>query len=167
MTTRSFTGVLVLIIFLSAGGFSQTSKRGSKKRSDLNLDLHKPFTTPCGVRYKNFDEVMDEVDVEWRVAASSSEEVFFYNTRKQQCDRNTGIIKVWVKGEAVDSERTTSMTRYEIKCRLDQLRIMSQIQYLRNGSVASSRTYRNPEWDDVIPDSVGERILETMCRKRL
>jgi hypothetical protein len=167
MITRSFTGLLVLMLVFSAVSFSQTSKRGSKKRSDLNLDLDKPFTTPCGVSYKNFDEVMDEADVEWRVAASSSDEVFFYNTRKQQCNRNTGIIKVWVKGEAVDSDRTTSMTRYEVKCRANQLRIMSQTEYLKNRNVSSSRTYKNPEWDEVIPDSVGERILETVCRKRL
>jgi hypothetical protein len=167
MITRSLLVLLALLILLSSISIGQTSKRGSKKRAEPNLALDKPFTTPCGVSYNNFDEAMQESSIEWRVAASSSESVYLYNTRKQQCDRTTGIMKVWIKERAVGSEETASMMRYELKCRSNELRVTSLTEYLKTGDVSRSRTYKTPEWNEVIPDSVGEGILETVCRKTL
>lgn len=101
----------------------------------------------------------------WRVAAASKEAMYLYNTRKITCEAN-GTLRVWIKGTYDDAGKSmATMSRYELKCRANQLRITSQTEYNRNGTVATSVSYKNPEWDEAIPDSVGERVLQTVCHK--
>lgn len=57
------------------------------------------------------------------------------------------------------------MSRYELKCRLDQLRVTSVTDYDKDGNVLRSETYDRARWEDVIPDSAGEEILNTVCHK--
>lgn len=122
--------------------------------------------SPCGVSVPTFDEFMEERNLGWRVAAASKEAMYFYNTRGIKCDAN-GILKVWIKGTYDAGKSIATMSRYELRCRANQLRISSQTEYNRDGTVATSRSYKNPEWDEAIPDSVGERVLQTVCHKSL
>jgi hypothetical protein len=117
----------------------------------------------CGVQ-QSARELIEELKVEWRRAASTDEEFYNYNTRKMTCD-SKGVLKVWIRTEGIGYGETRAMTRYEINCRNNQTRIMSMVKYDSGGGVTSNRSWKNPDWDEVIPDSVGEAILETVCRK--
>jgi len=76
-------------------------------------------------------------------------------------------LKVWVKTEKAGNDQTREMNRYEINCHADKLRITTSVEYDLKGRVERNRSWKNPDWDEVIPDSVGERIVETVCRKTL
>lgn len=110
---------------------------------------------------QSFDEWLEETRVEWRVASVANDVVYYYGTRRIVCDAKTKTLKAWVKGERTKNEKriTVSMTRYEVNCRTDQLRTLSEVDYFDSGEIRESFTATKPKWSDVVPDSVGERIL--------
>lgn len=110
---------------------------------------------------------MEERSTEWRLATASKEAVYYFNTRRIVC--SNGILKVWVKG-VDDPQRNpvpSSMLKYELDCRAEKYRVTTAVYYERNGSVESNKSYRNPKWEEPIPDSIGEGILQRVCRKAL
>src|SRR5688572_2364266 len=91
--------IVAVLALLCSATFSQTPKRKPKPKPTPKLDLSwwdKPIETPCGIKYSNFDEVMEDADVEWRTASVTSRELYFYNTKRRGCEK--GVVKVWVKG---------------------------------------------------------------------
>lgn len=158
--------VLVLLCSVSLVSVSQTTKRKPRPKRKLDLSsLNKPFTTPRGIRYRNFDEAWEEAEQEWRIASAATDgDLYFYNTKKQSCEK--GILRVWVKGVKPENKTITrSMTRYELNCRTNQLRQISSIDYYDNGKISETSKPSNPRWEDATPDTVGENILETVCHK--
>jgi hypothetical protein len=160
--------ILVLLCSVSLVSVSQTTKRKPRPKPKPKLDLSildKPFTTPCGVTYKNFDESWEEAEQEWRIASAATDgDLYYYNTKKKSCEK--GILRVWVKGVKPDNKTITrSMTRYELNCRTNQLRQISSIDYYDNGKISETSNPSNPRWYDATPDTVGESILETVCHK--
>jgi phage baseplate assembly protein W len=59
-----------------------------------------------------------------------------------------------------------SISRYNLRCEANQVRILSQTDYSSDGEVTKDFTYDDPKWQDVVPDSVGEGILATVCHKK-
>lgn len=161
--------ILACLLLLPLGAISQhkrTTKAKPKRDPDLEAGMVK--ISPCGVPIPRFDDFVEELKVEWRVATASKDGgMYFYNTHRTTC-ASGGILSAWIKGTYDDEGKSiASMTRYEFKCRIDQLRITSQTEYYKDGRVKASETYKNAEWEEAIPDSVGERILETICRKKV
>ena len=76
-----------------------------------------------------------------------------------------GVLKVWVKTEKIGDDAKRSMIRYEVNCHSNQMRTMSKTDYDKAGNVVGDFTSEKPKWEDVVPDSVGEGILGTVCRK--
>jgi hypothetical protein len=155
-----FLAMAVMVVDLPA----QTKRKPRKQKPDPYLV---PKESPCGVPTPTGVEFAEELRQEWRVAAASKEAVYFYNTHRVTCGAG-GVLSTWIKGTYDDAATSiASMSRYEMKCHANQLRITSQIEYYKDGQVKSSRTYKKPEWDEVAPDSVGERLLETLCHKKV
>jgi hypothetical protein len=151
---------LLLFIVFSLSAQSTKRERAPAKK----LDIDTKSENRCGV-WQSPREVFLELDVKWRVAAASKQEMYFYNTDRIKCD-SSGILSAWVKGTYdADGKSISTMSRYELKCRANQLRVTSQTEYRRDGTVASSRSYKRAEWDEAIPDSVGEGVLRTVCHK--
>jgi hypothetical protein len=159
--------VLILACLFLVASVS-SSQRKPKPKADPLTELTRPRgVSPCGVPIPSFEEFVEEQRIEWRVVSATKETLYFYNTHRVTCGSG-GILSAWVKGTYDNEAKSISdMTRYEFKCRLNHLRITSQAEYYKDGSVKSSRTYKNAEWDEVIPDSVGESILEGICRKKV
>lgn len=74
---------------------------------------------------------------------------------------------MWTKSVQKNTTETLaySIDRLELNCRSNQHRLLSTVKYQKDGTVIDSLTVRDPKWEDVIPDSVGESILQTICRK--
>jgi hypothetical protein len=107
-----------------------------------------------------------ELKDEWRPTGETETQSFYYNTRKLVCD-DKGILKVWIKTLQRDDTKLLaySMDRLELNCRSNQTRLMSTIKYKKGGGVIDSFTSTAPKWEDVIPDSIGELIWQTVCHK--
>ena len=93
--------------------------------------------------------------------------MYFYNPRKMVCDDN-GVLKAWIKAVKQDLKgmQNYSISRYGLKCEANQVRILAQTDYNRDGEVTADFTFDDPKWQDVVLDSVGEGILETVCHKK-
>jgi hypothetical protein len=112
-------------------------------------------------------------DTVWRWAAESKDEGLYYN--RLVCLNNT--VSVWiqsiVKGsddlpgsfspENISKQVTTSMARYELRCKAAQIRVIKSVEYDPRGRVTESKSTPNAKWEETVPDSVGERILKSVC----
>lgn len=126
----------------------------------------RPTTSPCGIPIPTLDEFAEEYKVEWRniKIGETAQTTLYYNTHKQICEK--GILKVWTKSVQKDT-LVYAIDRLEVNCRADQTRLMSSIKYQKDGVVMDSIVDANSKWRDVVPDSIAERLLETVCRKTL
>jgi hypothetical protein len=76
---------------------------------------------PCGVRRAS----IDEMKIEWRLAAETDTKQYLYNTKKKRCT-DGGVLRVWIKVvEKDEADSTYQMQRTELKCRTDQMRLVS------------------------------------------
>jgi hypothetical protein len=159
------------LIFLTLGcvasiGFPQTNKNISTNAKAKN-DPDKVRTSACGVRI-TMRQLNEKIKVEWRPAAMSNEDDFYYNTRKMRCDK--GVLKVWIKVVAKKTKSTAevspySIRRYELKCGSSEVRVISSTAYGKTGDVLLSQQFSNAIWEEAIPGSIAEHILETVCHK--
>lgn len=98
-----------------------------------------------------------------------------YLTKRQDFENNT-IIKVWIKREAkvativkngkvikVYNVRILQLKEYN--CTQRQTNIISQTVYNSQGKIIDSFQFQDYEqkWTDVIPESIGEAVLDKVC----
>lgn len=139
----------------------------SKRKQPAAQKPTKPIPIPCGIK-QTVQEFVEESSIEWRHAAETDDEEFYYNTRRMRCD-DQGVLKVWIK--SIPKPKISkypldhSLQRYEFKCTLDQMRKVSETSYDLAGRVLDSETIDNAKWQDVLPHSVGESMLNTVCNK--
>jgi hypothetical protein len=57
------------------------------------------------------------------------------------------------------------MERYELKCKAHQVRVTDTVEYDQNGNVAVSESTPRAKWKDAVPESVGEGILKSVCKR--
>jgi len=119
------------------------------------------------VTVPTFAEFVEETKLEWRKAGETEDAILYRNTVKSVCDK--GILKVWFKAVEKNTEKPLSYTmrRYEVNCRSNQFRTTSIVQYRKNGAVLDSVDLKRADWDDPVPDSMGESIVEAVCHKTL
>jgi hypothetical protein len=140
--------------------FGQSKRKRATKRADPEV------IQPCGVRLTT-ETLLAAGTVggsPWLLAATSHNEKFYYN-RNWICDQV--VIKVWVKAvsRAADNPTTSSMSLYELKCKANQIRVTQNVEYDNHGKVQTSDVDHNAKWRNVVPESTGESILNTVCGK--
>lgn len=165
MTSNKMKPFVCLLVVLIAT-FITTDLLGQPRRKKPAPKKAAPkIEDPCGIR-QTIQEFIEETSIEWRPAAETDDERFYYNTQKMRCAEQ-GVLKVWIKWVPKLSKYPLdhSMTRYEFKCLIDQVRIVSQTDYDPKGSVLKSETFGDAKWKEIIPHTVGEDILNTVCRK--
>jgi hypothetical protein len=81
------------------------------------------------------------------------------------CDKH-GILKVWLKTVHIGKADGSSLDHWEVNCKTSQWRLTSFVNYDKDGRVTNSDEHVVVEWQDAIPDSVGEKELNTVCRKK-
>lgn len=74
--------------------------------------------------------------------------------------------KVWIKIDfsRVKTEKARSaLERWEFLCTGKQMRVASGVSYAPDGSTFNSFQNSYATWEDVIPDSMGEAVMEMIC----
>jgi len=155
--------IISLVMLLAANLPGQSTKR---KRPTAKAAIDAQIESPCGVR-RSLREKYDEISVEWREIGDTKEATYYYNTLKVICEK--GILKAWIKSAQKDTGKPLaySLTRYELNCHSNQLRATSTVHYEKDGTLLDSFTPKNPAWDDLVPDSIGEHIWQTVCHRSL
>ena len=140
-------------------------KKTSPKRT---ATVDKPLSSPCGVYYKDRADMIAESNRpnQWFSLGQSSSNHFWYNPRKTNCDAPTGVLKSWIKEEHKNTDGDFALVLYEMKCRSDQLRVKTVIQYDKTGTVLETTNRDDDEpFQDVAPGTAGVTMLRTACRK--
>ena len=127
----------------------------------------KPSYSPCGVYYKNRADITAEstLDDKWFSLGESANKHFFYNPRKTSCDAKTGVLKSWIKEEHKNTDSNFALVLYEFKCKTNQLRVKTVIEYDKAGGVLETINHDGDQWEDVAPGTAGVVILRTVCRR--
>jgi hypothetical protein len=161
------TIAVIVLYSVSLVVLGQTSRPKPKPRPTPSK-ANKPFDTRCGVHYKNMDEFLDEIFRDWFDIGSSKATRYFYSPKRALCE-DDGTLKVWIKTVEKDTNKkhSYSMIRYALNCRTDKMRVLTGTDYDKDGQVLSTEDDSETKWRDVVPESIGEMILETACRKSL
>jgi len=116
----------------------------------------------------------------WRFDDGS---VFFYNKVNIK-HRTKHIVHVWEKGvysdegreEDIQSRRkeglstegwdklSHDLTLYEIDCKKRKYQILSGIIYNTDGSIISSFSFDEPDWDYIPPDTMMDTLRKKVCK---
>jgi hypothetical protein len=150
------------------GKTASTSKAKPKPKSTPNLKgTDKSWVSPCGVYYKNDQDMFDSFVNEWRLVSASYDgsNAFYYNsgTSEETCT-DAGVLKTWIKKLEIKT-KAYSFVRYELKCQSSRFRIASATEYDKDGKLLFSDSFDENPWDDAVPETVAAAILKTVCRR--
>jgi len=123
--------------------------------------------SPCGVYYKNRADLSAESNLgdRWFSLGQSANKHFWYNPHKTTCDPKSAVLKTWIKEEHKNTEGNYALVLYEMKCRSDQLRVRTVIEYDKSGSVLETNNDQDENWQNVAPNTAGESMMKTVCRR--
>jgi hypothetical protein len=81
-------------------------------------------------------------------------------------DSTTTSMKLWTKEMqgAADSTGPYSLNQYEFNCATRQLRTVSFASYSASGNLLANRG--DGKWESSIPDTLGETLLNDLCRSQ-
>lgn len=128
---------------------------------------------------------------EWTLVRVLGNGKALYIYKKKRLTKS-GTIKVWTKIDELDRreldlsdidlslfddepsnnnkpireeiDKRSSKTLYEFNCKDEILRVNYMIWYNANGDVIDS-VQRKSQWNDVVPESVGEALFKAACKK--
>jgi len=180
---------LLLMLLMSSSTFGQNSNSGASggkisgdkaaparkktvSKRTPNQDKptpnqDKPWYSPCGVYYKNRADMTasSNLDDKWFSLGESANKHFFYNPHKTSCDAKIGVLKSWIKEEHKNTDSNFALVLYEFKCKTNQLRVKTVIEYDKTGGVLETTNHDGDPWQDVAPGTAGVVILRTVCRR--
>jgi hypothetical protein len=100
----------------------------------------------------------------WR-EVSSQQHSHLYIDMKTFDDARSDSSKLWIKQvrSPNDTASPYSVEQYELNCGARQIRTVSLANYAASGTLIGSREGGN--WESVVPDTLGETLLDGMCRR--
>jgi len=120
-----------------------------------------PLSSPCGVSRSRSDLIGDK----WFSLGQSANKRFWYNPHRTTCDAKTSVLKSWIKEDHKNTAGDYALVLYEMKCRTNQLRVKTVIEYDSAGSVLETNNHGDDPWQDAAPGTAGEGMLRTACRR--
>lgn len=175
--------VFALLLAMSATAFAQhanevlggkigtdkptTAPIAKKPVSKTTSNRGAPLYSACGVYYKNRADMSAESSLgdKWYSLGQSANKRFWYNPRKTTCDSKTAVLNTWIKEEHKNTDGNYALVLYEMKCRSDQLRVKTVIEYDKNGNLLETNNDQDENWQNVAPGTAGEVMMKTVCRR--
>jgi surface-adhesin protein E len=177
------TPILVLALLLLSGStFGQTANNealGGKTSESKSAppakksvpkpasNSDKPLYSACGVYYRNRRDMIGDSNLgdKWFSLGESARKHFWYNPRRTTCDAKTSVLKSWIREDHKNTDSNYALVLYELKCKTDQLRVKTVIEYDKSGNVLETNNHGDDTWQDVAPRTAGEVMLRTLCRR--
>jgi len=165
------------ILFVTTSSFAQTannealggktgdSKPPAAKKTPVpkrTSTPDRPLSSPCGVRADTIGESQAD---KWFSLGESANKHFWYNPHRTTCDAKTNVLKSWIKEVHKNTDSDFALVLYEMKCKANQLRVKTVIDYDSTGSVLETNNHPDDPWQDVAPGTAGEVMLRTACHR--
>ena len=173
--------IVLTFLLLSSASFAQGSNEALGGKTTENkatpatkrptakaaVTSDKPFYSACGVYYKNRADMSGEsrLDDQWFSLGESANKHFWHNPRKTACDAKTSVLKSWIKEDHKNTDSNYALVLYEFKCKTNQLRVKTVIEYDKTGGVLETNNHGEDAWQDAAPRTAGEVMLRTVCRR--
>jgi hypothetical protein len=111
--------------------------------------------------------VDDELESRWRYVGSAGDSDRWYWDVESLTESAPGVLTVWVQIQYSrhESGYDYAKQRWQIDCNDREAAIRSYIAY-RDGDVAAQDRFRAIDWIDVVPGSIGEQLMESVCEGR-
>jgi hypothetical protein len=138
---------------------SATTKKAPPKRT-----ANPALSSPCG---RNSADIIGESATDkWFSLGQSASKHFWYNPHRTACDAKTSVLKSWIKEVHKDTDGNFALVLYEMKCKTNQLRVKTVIEYDSAGGLLETNNKPDDEpWQDVAPGTAGEVMMRTACRR--
>ena len=141
---------------------SKTAPARKKPAPKPASNTAKPSSSPCGVSNSSRANLTDK----WFSLGQSANKHFWYNPHRTTCEAKTGVLKSWIKEDHKNTAGDYALVLYEMKCKSNQLRVKTVIEYDQAGSVLETTNHDDDDpWQDVAPGTAGEVMLRTACRR--
>lgn len=123
--------------------------------------------SPCGVYYRSRAEMIAQANAadRWLSLGESANKHFWHNPHRTNCDPATGAVKSWIKEDHKNTDGEYALVLYDLKCKTNQIRVKTVIEYDVTGSVLDTNNHPDDPWQDVAPGTAGETIIRTVCRR--
>ena len=135
---------------VSGGKTSESKPAPAKKRSVPKPapSQDKASYSPCGVYYRTSADMSAESNAsdKWFSLGESANKHFWYNPHKTTCDAKTAVLKSWIKEEHKNTDSNYALVPYEFKCKTNQLRVKTVIEYDKTGSVLETTNHDDDPW---------------------
>lgn len=145
------------------GKTASKSKAKAKPKPKPTPKSNWPTYTPCGVYYRDAKDFVDDLNKGWRLIGETNDDYLWHDSDKEICDADSKVLKAWIKAIHRKEKAAYSLMLYELKCETNQFRLKSSADYDTSGNLLQSEKY-DTTWEDAIPDSAGEVILNKVCR---
>jgi tetratricopeptide (TPR) repeat protein len=109
-----------------------------------------------------FPDYADAID-RWRQIGSKQNSQIYIDMKTFD-DTRSDSAKLWIKQVRSSNDATSpySVEQYELNCGARQIRTASFANYDASGTFIGSR--EGGKWDSVVPDTLGETLLNGVCR---
>lgn len=143
----------------TSGSAAAPAKKTSVPKPAPKQD--KPLVSPCAA----YNKTGSNADDKWFSLGESANKHFWYNPHKTTCDEKTVVLKSWIKEEHKNTDGNFALVLYEFKCKTNQLRVKTVIEYDKTGGVLDTTNQEGVTWQDVAPGTAGETMIKTVCRR--
>ena len=169
---------------LSFGVFGQKAKIEGKQKSK---PLPVQFDPETERILKSINDEVQLTNVQtnkWIFITSSGNTEVYFNPSKTV--RSNNIVEYWTKEIAIDKKKhwdnvwktleaeppknfnpenySYSLVRYEVNCEAKTSRFLQEVTYMKNGGTGGvDLSNSKPPMKAVVPDSVGELLLQKAC----
>lgn len=112
----------------------------------------------------NRPAVDDDLDSRWRYMGSVGESERWYWDAESLSESALGILSVWVQIQYSQHEMgyDYERERWQIDCEARKAAIRSYVAY-RDSDIADEEQFVGTNWIDVVPGSIGEGLMESVC----
>ena len=146
------------------GGKTSGSAAAPAKKTSVPKPVpkrDKEVVSPCAA----YNKTGSNADDKWFSLGESANKHFWYNPHRTNCDPATGAVKSWIKEDHKNTDGEYALVLYDLKCKTNQIRVKTVIEYDDAGSVLDTNNHPDDPWQDVAPGTAGETIIRTVCRR--
>lgn len=131
-----------------------------------NQPTSRPRAVEKPALFTELEYSLDDIAEGWRLAAKSSTGTTVYYDRARITRPSPDVFRLRVKYAEPGEQGNYMLNLEEHKCSDRTTRTLTSTRYKKDGSPLESVSITAPRWGFVIPDSIGETILEIVCQKR-
>jgi|ERR1051325_4541862 hypothetical protein len=147
------------------GGKTSGSAAAPAKKTSVPKPVpkrDKEVVSPCAV----YNKIGSNAEEKWFSLGESANKHFWYNPHRTTCDAKTAVLKSWIKEEHKNTDGDFALVLYEFRCKPNQLRVKTVIEYDKTGGVLDTTNQESDTWQDVAPGTAGETMMRTVCRRQ-